>query len=113
MAISFDSIAQDCVTAYSTGKIAANAPCKFASSGMISSCNDGNAFHGIVLKQSENRVTVAIKGFVTVPYSSSVPTVGYCPLAAAGNGKVKKLDGAKEYLVVSVDTSKSTVTFLL
>lgn len=113
MAISYDSIGQECVTVQSNNRIPLGYPCKFSNSSTVSMCSDGNAFHGIVMSQNENLITLAVHGFVTVPYSGTAPTVGYCPLAAAAAGKVKKLEGAKEHLVVSVDTTMSTVTFLL
>lgn len=113
MAISFDSIGQECITVYANSIINVGSPCKFISSRVINNCTDGNAFHGILSKQSGNIVTLTVRGFVTVPYSGSTPTMGYCPLAAAGSGKVKKLDGAREYLVVETDTANSLVTFLL
>lgn len=113
MAISFDSIAQDCVSVHCDSTAPVGYPCKFIGSGSISACSDGNAFHGIAMSQNGNLVALAVHGFVTVPYSGAMPSIGYCPLAAAGSGKVKKLDGAKERLVVSVNSSASTVTFLL
>lgn len=113
MAISYDSIGQECVTVRSSNHISVGAPCKFTTSNFVSACSDGNAFHGIVMSQNDDFITLAVHGFVTVPYSGTAPTVGYCPLAAAAAGKVKKLEGAKEHLVVSVDTTMSTVTFLL
>lgn len=113
MAISYDSIGQECVTARCSSSVPAGYPCKFTTSNTVSACSDANAFHGIAMAQNGNLVTLAVRGFVTLPYSGSAPTVGYCPLAAASAGKVKKLEGAKEHLVVCVDISKSTVTFLL
>lgn len=113
MAISFDSIGQECVTATSTSTISANTPCKFLASKHVGACADGNAIHGICIRQEGSLVTLQIKGFVTLPYSGSAPTVGFCSLAAAASGKVKKLENAKEYLVVDVNTTNSTVTFLL
>lgn len=113
MAISFDSIGQECVTVTSSNTISENIPCKFSSSRTVAACADGNAIHGICLRQANHLVTLMVRGFVTLPYSGSVPTVGFCPLAGAGSGKVKKLDGAKEYLVTEVNTTNTTVTFLL
>lgn len=113
MAISFDSIGQECVTVTSNNTISENIPCKFSSSRTVSACADGNAIHGICIRQEGSLVTLQIKGFVTLPYSGSAPTVGFCSLAAAASGKVKKLENAKEYLVVDVNTTNSTVTFLL
>lgn len=112
MAISYESIGQVCITCTNSG-VAENAPCKINFNNSISSCLDGNAIHGVVVAARGNLATVAVSGFVTMPYSGTAPTLGFCPIAGAGSGKVKKLDGAREYLVVNVDTAKKTVTFYL
>ena len=112
MTVSFDSIGQECVTVQSSS-ISAGTPCKFSANGFVSACSDGDAFHGVAIKHASGLTTLAVHGFVTLPYSGAAPTVGYCALAAALSGKVKTLDGAKEYLVVDVNSADSTVTFLL
>lgn len=112
MAISYESIGQVCITCTNSGA-AENVPCKIIYNNSISSCLDGNAIHGVVVATRGSLATVAISGFVTLPYTGTAPTLGFCPLAAASSGKVKKLDGAHEYLVISVDTTSKTVTFLL
>ena len=112
MAISYDSIGQLCVTCFSSGAHL-NEPCKICANNTVTACQDANEIEGLVVAAKGNLVTVVIKGFVTLPYIGSAPTVGYCPIAAAGSGKVKTLEGAREYVVFNVDTSKKTVTFCL
>ena len=112
MAISYDSIGQVCVTCMGVSPLL-NAPCKFNASNNITVCTEGDQIDGVLVAKSNTLSTVAIKGFVTLPYAGSAPTVGYCPLAVSGNTKVKVQEGAREYLVVQVDTLKKTVTFYL
>ena len=112
MSISYNNIGQVCVTCYNNS-VQINQPCKISTNSSITTCADGNAIEGVVIATRGGIATVVVKGFVTLPYLGSAPSPGYCPLAAAGSGKVKKQDGAREYLVFHVDTSKKTVTFCL
>lgn len=113
MSISFDSIGQQCVTASADTSLVAGAVCKFSSNSAVSACADGNPIHGFVENIHGKNATVTVRGFVTAAYSGTAPNVGYCALAGAASNKVKALSGAKEYLVVHVNTAKNTVTFLL
>ena len=113
MSISFDSIGQQCVTASADASLVTGAVCKFISNSTVSACADGNPIHGFVENIRGKNATVTVRGFVTAAYSGTTPTVGYCALAGAASNKVKVLTGAKEYLVVNVNTAKNTVTFLL
>ncbi len=112
MSISYDSIGQVCVTFQNSGAHI-NQPCRISASNTVSACLDTNNIDGVVVAARSNLVTVVIKGFVTLPYTGSAPQVGYCPIAATGTGKVKMLEGAREYLVVQVDSNKKYVTFCL
>ena len=112
MAVSYESIGQVCVTAMGVTPLI-NAPCKFNASNNITVCAEGDPFDGVLVAKSNTLSTVAIKGFVTLPYAGSAPTFGYCPLVASGSTKVKVQEGARKFLVVQVDTSKKTVTFYL
>ena len=112
MSISYESIGQVCITCYCSSA-GVNHPCKVSSNHTVVSCADGDEIEGVVVAKHSNLATVAVKGFVTLPYTGSAPNVGHCPLASAGSGKVKVSDGAREYLVVNVDTPKKYVTFCL
>ena len=58
-------------------------------------------------------VTVQYRGFVTLPYSGTAPSVGYGILAADGAGGVKGAQSGESYLIVNVDTTAKTVCVLL
>ena len=112
MLISYDSIGQVCVTCMGSGP-QINSPCKISTSNTIAICVDGDPIDGVVVARNSNLSTVAIRGFVTLPYFGEAPTCGYCPLAAAGPNKVKVMENAHQYQVFQVDTLKKTVTFYL
>ena len=113
MSISFDSIGQQCVTTAAATSLVTGAVCKFTGNGTVAACADGDPIHGFVENIRGKNATVTVRGFVTAAYSGTAPTVGWCALAGAASNKVKVLTGAKEYLVVNVNTTENTVTFLL
>lgn len=113
MAISFHSLAQDCVTFRSTAAVTENTVCKVSANGTVNTCSAGEAFCGVAADSKNEQAAVIVRGFVTLPYTGSNPTLGYCTLCANGSGGVKTAEGAREYLVVQVDTAAKTVSFLL
>ena len=54
-----------------------------------------------------------LAGVVTAPYTGTAPTVGYAKLSANGTGGVKASSTGREYLVLDIDPSANTVTFVL
>ena len=113
MTVSFDSIGQECVTFQCSSGVSAGTLCKLSLNGYVVPCCDGDPLHGVAMKQAAGLASLAIRGFVTLPYSGTAPTLGYCALAAADANTVKVLEGAREYLVAAVNSTDSTVTFLL
>lgn len=112
MSVSYDSIGQVCVTANLSQEIAAGSPVKFTDNAQVAPCADGDTVHGVLVSGRQGLGAVALRGFVTLPYSGTAPAVGMTALAAAGAGKVKA-GGSVSYLVTQVDTANTTVTFLL
>lgn len=89
---------------------------KFSENGTVAWVADGEPFHGVCLWQRFGTDTLQIQGFVTVTYSGTAPSVGYCELVADGAGNVKVQSGVEgnvPRLVVAVDTTEQIVTFLL
>lgn len=79
-------------------------------------CEAGAVFHGVCRWKKGESATVQVKGFVTLGYTGTAPTVGVCSLVADGAGGVQVDGDAKEgtaWLVVDVDDTQKTVTFLL
>lgn len=112
LAISYESIGQTCVTCYCSGA-QVNTPSKMSTNNTVTACADGNEIECVPVQIRGNIATVVVKGFVTLPYTGSAPSVGLCSLASSGIGKVKVLEGARKYVVFNVDTLKKTVTFCL
>lgn len=89
---------------------------KFKDSDTVGWVAADEVFHGYCLWQRYGTATIQVGGFVTMPYSGTVPTVGYCELVGDGYGYVKVLSGVEgnvARLVVAVDTTEQTVTFLM
>ncbi len=112
MAFSFDQIGQVCATFLDTNDLTVGAPCCCTGNNTVTACQADDRIAGVVVGKQHDLVAVAVRGFVTVPYSGSAPACGFCTLAADGDGNVA-VGGTETYLVVSVNKINSTVTFLL
>lgn len=110
--ISFESIGQEFVTFRAGTGVAAGVPCKVSANGTVAAATSGD-FMGVALAPKGGLAAVQLRGFVTLKYSGTAPTVGYCTLAAATGGKVKVDETAMSRLVVSVDEDNTTVCVLL
>lgn len=86
---------------------------KMKSSGTVTSAADSDNFSGICLNVRGGYAAVQMSGYSNMKYSGTAPTVGYSKLASAGTGAVKTSTTGREYLVISVDTTNSTVGFIL
>ncbi len=113
MAVSFQSIAQQCATFYADEGIATGIPCMMEENNKVCPCDTAEPFIGVILDQRAGLATVALTGFVEVTFSGTAPTLGYCSMAANGNGGVQCLEGEKKYLVVSVDENSSKAVIML
>lgn len=95
-------------------------PVKASANGTVALCSDGDQFLGIVsaIDAADKLATVKVRGFVTVPYSGTMPTVGQGTLVADTSGGVKGASdavGKKLYYVVSVapDSPNTTGTIVI
>lgn len=113
MATAFNSIALECATFHVSGTLTAGEPCKIVADKTVSLCASGNDFIGVVQHVRGRTATVAIRGFVTVPYSGNLPAVGRTPLVSNGSHGVTTGDAGTVRTVVWRDQSNKTVTFLL
>lgn len=113
MSISFNGIGQVCATFWGAG-IGEGHVVKMSSRGTVHSCADGDGFCGVAMCCKDDACSVQVKGFVTVSYSGTVPSVGMALLAADNAGGVKAVTtGGQSVLVVDADTAAKTVTILL
>lgn len=85
---------------------------KISDNNTVSSCTGSDSFCGIISHEKNGICAVQLHGAVTVPFTGTAPGVGYQKLCADGAKGVKSGSG-REYLVLSVDNVKSTVTFVL
>ena len=87
MSVSFHGIGQVCATFLGTGT--EGQVVKMSDRDTVAPCSDGNSFCGVAVCVKDDACCVQVAGFVTVPYSSTVPSVGYAKLSANGAGGVK------------------------
>ena len=111
MSLSFHGIGQVCATFLGTGT--EGQVVKLSGSGTVAPCAAGDSFCGAAVCVKDDACCVQVAGFVTVPYSSAAPSVGYAALSADGSGGVKADENGREYLVVGADEDAGTVTILL
>ena len=114
MKFSYEGIGQWAAT-FACDQVNLGEMVKVSGNGEVSACADGDAFCGMVLTVGRDgkACAVALGGVVTVDYTGAAPALGWTALAADGNGGVKSASGGKNYLVIDVDASGSTVTFAL
>lgn len=113
MDYSYEQIGNVCATFICEDGLEVGNVCLVKENSTVSPCDDDEAFVGAVVSKRDGCAAVTVQGFVTVSYTGSAPVFGYCPLAADGLGGVMFSAGSHEYLVVQVDTTAKTVTFLL
>lgn len=113
MSISFQELAHECVSFEADSGLKVNQLCFVNANNTVKACTDGSPIHGQALSVRCGVAGVAVRGFITAGYNGTAPTLGFCPLVAYSNRVVKVSEGAREYLVVSVDTANKTVCFML
>lgn len=111
MSVSFGGFHNKTVTFKVNEEIANGTLVKIGDNAMVAACGDGDDFCGILVNGDNAYAAVQIYGEVTVKYSGSAPELGYTALVAGENGV--KAGGGIKYLVVSVDETAETVTFLM
>nr|WP_326186007.1 hypothetical protein [uncultured Oscillibacter sp.] len=101
---------------FACGKVEEGQVVKVSGGGKVSACAAGEAFCGQVLSVGRDggACAVALGGLATAAWSGdAAPTVGWCGLAADGAGGVQAAAAGRSYLVVDVDETAGTVTFVL
>lgn len=111
--ISMQGIGAAHLTAKKGTAATAGYPCHFTANDTVANSASAGAFSGVVEGVRGSLVTVQFRGFVTLPYSGTAPSVGYGILVANGSGGVKSAQSGDSYLIVNVDTTAGTVCLLL
>ena len=112
MSVSFGGFNENTATFKATEDIAKNSAVKMSESNTVAACSGGEAFIGTAKKCDSGYVSGQLSGTVKAEYSGSVPAVGFTKLAGDGD-KVTVSDNGREYLVVAVDETANTVTFIM
>ena len=113
MAISYQSVAQTCITMYAAPDLTEGIICRISADDTVGVCDDGDAFCGVTVGVKDKLCGVIVGGFVTVAYTGTAPAAGWQGLSANDTGGVRADTTGKAYLVTRVNTADSTVTFLL
>lgn len=111
MNISFQGFGE-AVTTFK-GDAPAGRPVRMQASGTVAAAAADAAFCGVSCGGDGACTGVQLGGYVSLPYSGTAPAVGYGKLAADGAGGVKTNASGREYLILTVDTTRKTVGFLL
>lgn len=113
MSISFNGIGRQMLTFYATG-VTASSPVKMVSSQTVSNCAVSNDFIGVAINCRGEFAGVQTEGYVEMPYTGTAPVLGFTGLTANGSGGVKAdTAAAKKYKVITVDTAKKLVGFII
>ena len=113
MNIASKGFAEQILTLQSASAITAGVPVKLTDNYTVAAASADDAFCGVLLSCRDNLCAVQLKGSITMPYSGTAPTVGAGILAAAADGKVTAAESGTSVLILAVDTTASTVTFIL
>ncbi len=108
MKVCFNGIGQQVVTFADSG-CEKGKLCKVSDGGAVAPCGGNDVFAGLVLYTDGNWADVQLKGYITVPYSGTAPTPGWCEMAGDGSGGASVFQGGRSCLVVEVDTTAETV----
>ena len=113
MNISYEGIGNYSVTVEKDKNIKSGYVCAIRSDKRAYIADDDENILGIVSAVNGSYANIIISGVVTAAYSDTAPTIGNCCLRGDGNGKVTVNAAGENYRVLSVDTTKKTVTFIL
>lgn len=113
MAISYQSVAQECITLYATDGLKVGGVCSVIKNDTANPSLECDMFAGVVADIRGKFCSVIVRGFVTVPYMGDAPIVGWQRLTAGDNGLVQYDPSGSRYFVTNVNTTDKTVTFLL
>ena len=99
------------------GSVEVGCPVRISADNTVSLCGKGNEIAGIVKEILEDKECLIVTQgeIVTLPYTgSTTPTLGFSPLEADGNKGVKVgASSVRERIVLAVDGTNATVTFIL
>lgn len=113
MNISMKGYGENTATFKTEGVVCTSHAVKMSDNLTVAPCNAGDAFIGTAVNAKNEYACVQLDGYVTLSYTGTDPAVGFCALAADGNGGIMVSEGAREYLVTDVDTANKTAGIIL
>ena len=116
MKVSFEGIGEVVMTFANneTAPAAAGDCVAMAANGEVKAAASGAVFCGVCVGADSGFAAVQTGGVVTCAYSgSTAPAVGYGKLASGSDGTVAVNTSGREYVILAVDTTGKTVTFVL
>lgn len=115
MSFHYQEIGGNCVATFinNNKSLSEGNVCQICANYTMTIPSAGNDFSGVVVSNQGVSCAVSFSGFVTVPYTGTIPSIGYQSLVSDGSGGVMTGEGNKQYLVVAVSGADKTVTFLL
>ncbi len=114
MSISFTGINEQVITFKTASELASGTLVKISDNGTVTACSSGDKIAGVVLFCRDNLAAVQTGGFVSLPYSSTAPALGFTAIAAASATEVKA-DSAngRQLLVIETDSTSTTAGIML
>lgn len=114
MSISFKGFNEQVLTFNTTAELDAGTLVKMNGSGTVAPCASGDKIMGVVLACRNNIASVQVGGYISLPYSGTAPTPGYCGICATDSTKIKTDNSAGKLLaVLETDTAASVAGILL
>lgn len=113
MKVSFEGLGELVASFYKGSGAEKGKLVKVSANSTVAAAADGEVFAGMCIHSDDGFADVMLSGCVTCAYTGTAPTVGYAKLVSAGNGAVKVAASGREYLVLNVDASASTVSFAM
>ncbi len=123
MSISFQGMGEQLVS-FEAGTVTAGYPVSMSDNGKVANAGNGDCFAGVAVHKSDDGfAAVQLKGFVTLAYSGTAPSLGWQRVAANGSGGIKTVsssvsegvitESGRLCLVVDVDTTNTRVGLFL
>ena len=113
MKYSYEQIGAVCATFRCHDNVQPGQSCQMMDNDCICLAEEDSDFDGVVISRRGDCATVAMRGFVTLPYSGNTLYAGSRYLHADGIGGVTAAEEGKMYVIVNVDMTNKIVTFLM
>lgn len=113
MSVSTKGFCENVLTLKAASGLKAGVPVA-VSANAVSAAGADAKFCGVSVNVNGGYAGVQLSGVVTMPYTGTdAPAVGYAALASDGADGVKASTKGNTYLVLSVNTTAKTVSFML